>query len=150
MQSHAEREERPMSIVFQSFDLQGLHLRNRIIMAPMTRSRVGPGDTPTAMNAEYYAQRASSGLIISEAIVVSQRARGYLFTPGLYTEDQVVGWRLVTEAVHRKGGQIFAQLWHDTCLFSPTAMPPWARPTNTSRISIHSRSLNRGSRARSP
>ena len=81
-------------------------------MAPMTRSRVGPGDTPTAMNAEYYAQRASSGLIISEAIVVSQRARGYLFTPGLYTEDQVVGWRLVTEAVHRKGGQIFAQLWH--------------------------------------
>ncbi len=101
-----------MSIVFQSFDLQGLHLRNRIIMAPMTRSRVGPGDTPTAMNAEYYAQRASSGLIISEAIVVSQRARGYLFTPGLYTEDQVVGWRLVTEAVRRKGGQIFAQLWH--------------------------------------
>ena len=101
-----------MSIVFQSFDLQGLHLRNRIIMAPMTRSRVGPGDTPTAMNAEYYAQRASSGLIISEAIVVSQRARGYLFTPGLYTEDQVAGWRLVTEAVHRKGGQIFAQLWH--------------------------------------
>jgi len=81
-------------------------------MAPMTRSRVGPGDMPTAMNAEYYAQRASCGLIISEAIVVSPRGRGYLFTPGLYTEDQVAGWRLVTKAVHRAGGRIFAQLWH--------------------------------------
>ncbi len=99
-----------MSIVFQGFDLQGLDLRNRIVMAPMTRSRVGPGDTPTAMNAAYYAQRASCGLIISEAIVVSPRARGYLFTPGLYTADQVVGWRLVTAAVHREGGRIFAQL----------------------------------------
>ena len=101
-----------MSIVFRGFDLQGLDLRNRIVMAPMTRSRVGPGDTSTAMNAAYYAQRASCGLIISEAIVVSPRARGYLFTPGLYTADQVAGWRLVTAAVHREGGLILAQLWH--------------------------------------
>ncbi len=129
-----------MSIVFQSFDLQGLHLRNRIIMAPMTRSRVGPGDTPTAMNAEYYAQRASSGLIISEAIVVSQRARGYLFTPGLYTEDQVVGWRLVTEAVHRKGGQIFAQLWHVGRVSHLSVQPNGAAPlgpTNEHEPDLH-------------
>jgi 2,4-dienoyl-CoA reductase-like NADH-dependent reductase (Old Yellow Enzyme family) len=101
-----------MNLLFQSFDLQGLHLRNRIVMAPMTRSRVGPGDSPTAMNAQYYAQRTSCGLIISEAVVVAPRGRGYLFTPGLYTEDQVAGWRLVTEAVHLTGGLIFAQLWH--------------------------------------
>ena len=87
-------------------------LMNRIVMAPLTRSRAGKGDVPGEMNAEYYAQRASAGLIISEASQISQQGKGYAFTPGMYTEEQVRGWTLVTDAVHLKQGHIFAQLWH--------------------------------------
>ena len=79
----------------------------------MTRCRVsGPSYAPTAMTAEYYAQRASAGLIVSEGIMVSDRARGYCDTPGLYTDEQERCWKQVTDAVHRRGGRIFAQLWH--------------------------------------
>jgi N-ethylmaleimide reductase len=89
-----------------------LVLRNKAVMAPMTRSRAGDGDAPTAMNALYYAQRASAGLIISEATQISPQGKGYMWAPGLYSEAQIAGWTLVTEAVHAKGGLIFAQLWH--------------------------------------
>src|SRR5690606_19827831 len=92
-------------------DLRGLKLRNRIVMAPMTRSRA-PSTVPDALTAEYYGQRAGAGLIIGEGAQVSEQARGYLFTPGLHTAAQVQGWKGVTAAVHARGGAIFAQLWH--------------------------------------
>lgn len=100
-----------MSKLFQEFDLRGLKLRNRIVMAPMTRSRA-PSTVPDALTAEYYGQRAGAGLIIGEGAQVSEQARGYLFTPGLHTAAQVQGWKGVTAAVHARGGAIFAQLWH--------------------------------------
>ena len=89
-----------------------LKLKNRVIMAPLTRSRATAERVPTAMMAEYYAQRASAGLIISEATVISEEANGYLNTPGLFTDAQVEGWKLVTDAVHARDGLIVAQLWH--------------------------------------
>ena len=89
-----------------------LKLKNRVVMAPLTRSRATDDRVPTAMMAEYYAQRASAGLIISEATVVSEEANGYLNTPGLFTDAQVEGWKHVNDAVHAKGGLIVAQLWH--------------------------------------
>ncbi|MEJ2899154.1 alkene reductase [Acinetobacter sp. NS-4] len=89
-----------------------LKLKNRVVMAPLTRSRATSDRVPTPMMAEYYAQRASAGLIISEATVISEEANGYEKTPGLFTEAQVEGWKLVTDAVHAKDGLIVAQLWH--------------------------------------
>ena len=89
-----------------------LTLPNRVVMAPLTRSRAGEGRVPTAMNAEYYRQRAGAGLIVSEATAVSPQGVGYIDTPGLWSDEQVHGWRAVTEAVHADGGRIVAQLWH--------------------------------------
>lgn len=91
----------------------GLSTPNRIWMAPMTRSRAGePGDIPSELNARYYAQRASAGLIVTEATQISRQGQGYAWTPGIYTDAQEEGWRRVVEAVHRAGGRIAAQLWH--------------------------------------
>lgn len=100
-----------MTSLFDPFDLSGLALRNRIVMAPMTRSRA-PSTVPDALTATYYAQRAGAGLIVGEGAQVSEQARGYLFTPGLHTRAQVDGWKGVTDAVHASGGAMFAQLWH--------------------------------------
>src|SRR6266403_2231402 len=86
---------------------------HRVVMAPMTRARsTQPGDVPNTMNARYYAQRASAALIVSEATQVSPQGKGYSFTPGIYSAEQLAGWRLVTKAVHAAGGRIFLQLWH--------------------------------------
>ena len=101
-----------VSDLFQPFQLGPCKLANRIVMAPLTRSRAGHGDVPTALNAEYYVQRATSGLIISEATNISQEGKGYAFTPGIYNSEQVAGWKIVTEAIHRAKGLIFCQLWH--------------------------------------
>jgi N-ethylmaleimide reductase len=99
--------------LFTPLKLGALELPNRIIMAPLTRSRASqPGDVPTEMNARYYAQRAGAGLIISEATQISRQGQGYAFTPGIYTDAQVQGWKLVTDAVHAAGGRIAMQLWH--------------------------------------
>jgi len=89
-----------------------LKLKNRVVMAPLTRSRATADRVPTPMMAEYYAQRASAGLIISEATVISEEANGYEKTPGLFSDAQAEGWKLVTDAVHAKDGLIVAQLWH--------------------------------------
>lgn len=98
--------------LFSPYDLGGLTLSNRIVMAPLTRNRAGAGLVPSQFAADYYAQRASAGLIITEATQVSIQAQGYQDTPGLYTPGQVTGWRKVTDVVHAKGGRIFVQLWH--------------------------------------
>lgn len=99
--------------LFQPFTLGDLGLPNRIVMAPLTRNRAKHGtEAPHALNAQYYAQRASAGLIISEATQISRQGQGYAWTPGMFTPAQREGWRGVTTAVHAKGGRIFAQLWH--------------------------------------
>jgi N-ethylmaleimide reductase len=98
--------------LFQPYDLKTLPLKNRTVMAPMTRCRAGEGDAPTPLMARYYAQRASAGLIITEGVPVSPQGRGYLWTPGLYTSEQVAGWKQVADAVHAADGSIFAQIWH--------------------------------------
>jgi N-ethylmaleimide reductase len=94
------------------FDLHGLHLKNRVVMAPLTRSRAGEERVANALMAEYYAQRASAGMIISEATTISERANGFMHTPGVYTDEQTEGWKIVTRAVHEKGTPMFLQLWH--------------------------------------
>lgn len=99
--------------LFSPFRLGELDLPSRILMAPMTRCRTTqPRDIPNALMAEYYAQRASAALIISEATQISRQGQGYSFTPGIYSSEQIAGWRLVTDAVHAAGGRIFLQLWH--------------------------------------
>ena len=95
-----------------SYNLSGLELSNRVIMAPLTRSRAGAGNVPTDLNAEYYQQRASAGLIISEGTQISPQGVGYPDTPGIHSDAQIEGWKKVTKAVHEAGGRIFAQLWH--------------------------------------
>lgn len=100
-------------LLFSPLALGNLELKNRILMPPLTRCRAQqPGDIPTELMATYYAQRASAGLIISEATQISQQGKGYSFTPGIYSADQVEGWKKVTRAVHEKNGKIFLQLWH--------------------------------------
>ncbi|WP_026439484.1 alkene reductase [Acidocella facilis] len=101
-----------MPNLFDPLKLGELTLRNRIIMAPLTRCRASEGRVPNALMAEYYAQRADAGLIITEATSVTPMGVGYPDTPGLWSQEQVEGWKLVTKAVHNKGGLIFAQLWH--------------------------------------
>ncbi|PRC91207.1 alkene reductase [Solimicrobium silvestre] len=87
-------------------------LTNRVVMAPLTRSRAGQGDVPRALNVEYYQQRASAGLIVTEASQISRQGQGYAWTPGIYTDEQEAGWKQVVAAVHAKGGRIALQLWH--------------------------------------
>lgn len=102
-----------MPNLFERVSFGALELSNRIVMAPLTRMRSSqPGNVPNELNATYYAQRASAGLIISEATQVSPRGQGYPATPGIHSPEQVAGWRLVTDAVHRAGGKIVLQLWH--------------------------------------
>ena len=111
-----------------------LQLSNRVVMAPMTRNRAGPGNVPTPLNATYYAQRASAGLIITEATQVSPQGVGYPKTPGIHTEEQVAGWRLVTDAVHAANGLIFLQLWHVGRISHPYYQPGGALPVAPSAI----------------
>lgn len=101
------------AVLFDQVKLGKLTLNNRIVMPPMTRSRASqPGDVANDMMATYYAQRAGAGLIVSEGTQISEIGKGYAWTPGIYTTEQIAGWKKVTTAVHEKGGTIFAQLWH--------------------------------------
>ncbi|MCR9192083.1 MAG: alkene reductase [Gammaproteobacteria bacterium] len=122
-------------VLFTPFDMGELVLKNRCVMAPLTRNRATHGtDAPRALNAEYYAQRATAGLIISEATQISPTAKGYAWTPGMYSEAQVKGWRLVTDAVHAEGGAIFAQLWHVGRVSHPSLQPGGNAPVAPSAI----------------
>ncbi|WP_347555337.1 alkene reductase [Robbsia sp. KACC 23696] len=101
-----------MTSLFDPIKVGALSLPNRVFMAPLTRSRAGDSRVPNALMAEYYAQRASAGLILTEATSISPQGVGYAGTPGIWNNDQVTGWRQVTDAVHAKGGHILMQLWH--------------------------------------
>lgn len=123
------------NVLFRPFNLSGLTLRNRIVMAPLTRNRAIHGtDVPQQINVEYYTQRADAGLIISEATQISPTGKGYAWTPGIYSAEQVAGWKLITEAVHAKGGAIFAQIWHVGRISHPTLQPKGALPVAPSAI----------------
>jgi N-ethylmaleimide reductase len=120
--------------LFAPTTLGALQLANRIVMAPLTRSRAGEDGVPTDLHATYYAQRASAGLIISEATNISAQGRGYAMTPGIWTEDQVAGWKKVTDAVHVAGGKIVAQLWHVGRFSYVDLQPGGAAPVAPSAI----------------
>lgn len=120
--------------LFEPYTLGSLTLPNRIIMAPLTRNRAGEGLVPSEFAATYYCQRASAGLLITEATQVSAQAQGYQDTPGLYTKAQVDGWRKVTDAVHANGGRIFVQLWHVGRISHVGLQPDGAAPVAPSAI----------------
>lgn len=101
-----------MADLFSPVSLGSIALSNRIVMAPLTRNRAGEGGVPQDLNVTYYAQRASAGLIVTEATPISLMAHGYPALPGIYTDAHIAGWKKVTDAVHAKGGKIVIQLWH--------------------------------------
>lgn len=118
------------------YDLGGLSLPNRIALAPMTRSRAGAGGVIAPLTGTYYAQRASGGLLITEATQVCPEGQGYISTPGIYSPEQEAGWRAVVEAVHAAGGRIFAQLWHVGRVSHTSFQPGGAAPVSASAIGI--------------
>jgi N-ethylmaleimide reductase len=122
------------NILFTPYTLDDLTLPNRMVMAPMTRNRADENGVPKPMAATYYAQRATAGLLITEATQVSEKATGYMFTPGVYTEDQARGWRAVTDAVHDKGGRIYNQIWHTGRVSHPSLQPGGSDPIAPSAI----------------
>ncbi len=124
-----------LSVLFSPVRIGSLDLPNRIVMAPLTRNRVEPATlAPRALNADYYRQRASAGLIITEATQISQQGQGYLNTPGIYSDAQVEGWQIVTQAVHHAGGRIALQLWHVGRVSHVSLQPNGGAPVAPSAI----------------
>lgn len=121
-------------MLFTSHRLGPLTLPNRLVMPPLTRSRAATGNVPTDLMAQYYAQRASAGLIISEGTQISPQGQGYAWTPGIHSREQIAGWKRVTEAVHAAGGRIFAQLWHVGRVSHTSLQPGGAAPVSASAI----------------
>ena len=127
--------------LFEPYDLGDIRLSNRIVMAPLTRSRAANGLVPGPHAPEYYSQRASAGLIITEATQISAQAQGYQDTPGLYTPAQIAGWRSVTDAVHEAGGKIFVQLWHVGRVSHVDLQPDHAAPVAPSAIAAETKTF---------
>jgi N-ethylmaleimide reductase len=132
-------QTRSATALFEPAAMGDLQLANRIVMAPLTRSRAGEGLVPGALAAQYYGQRASAGLIIAEATQISAPAQGYADTPGCYTDAQVAGWRHVTDTVHAQGGTIFVQLWHTGRMSHTSFQPGGAAPVAPSAIAAKGR-----------
>ncbi|UCB55182.1 MAG: alkene reductase, partial [Thiotrichales bacterium] len=120
--------------LFSPITIGPLTLRNRMVMAPLTRNRAGEGNVPQDMNVEYYRQRASAGMIITEATQVSADGVGYPATPGIHSAEQVAGWQKVTRAVHDEGGLIFLQLWYCGRISHPDLLPDNHQPVSASAI----------------
>ena len=127
--------------LFLPFQFHDLFLKNRIVMAPLTRCRADDTDCPFDIHAIYYSQRSSTGLIISEATQISQQGKGYAHTPGIYTLEQVAAWKPVTEAVHKYDGKIFCQLWHVGRISHPDLQPNHERPVAPSAIKPEGKAL---------
>lgn len=134
-----------MHILFDPIRIGDIDLATRIVMAPLTRNRASPGQVPNALMAEYYAQRADpatgAGLIVSEASQISPQGRGYVDTPGIHNNEQVQGWRLVTDAVHARGGRIVLQMWHVGRVSHFSLQPGGGAPVSSSTRVAQSRSL---------
>lgn len=120
--------------LFTPLKMGPIELKNRIVMAPLTRNRAGQGNVPQNLNIEYYGQRASAGLIITEASQISPQGAGYPNTPGIYNQEQVAGWKPIVDAVHAKGGHIFLQLWHVGRISHPSMQPEGALPVSASAL----------------
>jgi N-ethylmaleimide reductase len=120
--------------LFSPINIGSIALKNRIVMAPLTRNRAGEGNVPCELNVKYYAQRATAGLIITEATPVSAMAHGYPATPGIHSEAQIAGWKKVVDAVHAMGGKIVLQLWHVGRISHPSLLPGNALPLAPSAI----------------
>ncbi len=127
--------------LFTPIRLGPYELRNRVVMAPMTRNRAGEGNVPTPLMAEYYTQRAGAGLIITEGSQVSPEGVGYPNTPGIHTDAQEKGWRAITDAVHARGGRIFLQLWHVGRVSHPSLQPGGVLPVAPSPVGIEGEML---------
>lgn len=127
------------------FSLGDLTLPNRLVMAPLTRNRATPGtDAPHDLNVRYYTQRAGAGLIVTEGSQISQEGQGYLWTPGIYAQAQVEGWRKVTQAVHHAGGRIFIQLWHVGRISHVSLQKDGAPPVAPSAIQAKTKTFIQG------
>lgn len=133
---------RSANALFEPVQIGALHLANSIVMAPLTRNRAGLVPGPCALG--YYAQRATAGLIIAEATQVSAQAQGYADTPGCYTDDQMLGWRKVTTAVHAKGGAIVLQLWHTGRVSHTSFQMDDAAPVGPSAIRAETKTFMSG------
>lgn len=126
--------------LFTPMRLGTLDIPNRVLMAPLTRNRAEPGtDAPVEMTARYYAQRASAGLILSEASQITPEGKGYAWTPGIYSSDQIAGWRAVTDRVHAAGGRIYIQLWHVGRISHRSLQPDGQAPVAPSAIAAEAR-----------
>ncbi len=123
-----------MTSLFTPIKVGPFDLPHRVAMAPLTRSRAGKGNVPTAMMVEYYRQRASAALIVTEATQISQQGQGYAWTPGIHSPEQIAGWRTVAKAVHQEGGRIFLQLWHVGRVSHPVFQPNGEAPVAPSAL----------------
>lgn len=133
-------------LLFEPVTMGTQTLKNRIIMAPLTRLRaVEPGDVPTALAGEYYSQRATAGLIIAEATQVSFQAKGYAGAPGVHTEDQKIAWKAIVDNVHAKGGKIVLQLWHTGLVAHNSVQPDGQAPISASDVNVGIRTSLRDS-----
>jgi N-ethylmaleimide reductase len=132
--------------LFDPVQLGALELPHRIVMAPLTRSRASrPGNAPTDLTVEYYRQRASAALIITEAAQISQQAQGYAWTPGVYSEEQLKGWKRVADAIHAEGGRVFLQMWHVGRVSHPTLQPHGGLPVGPSAMPVPGQTYIEGS-----
>ena len=123
-----------MTDLFSPIRFGAIELKNRVVMSSLTRNRAGDGNVPTDLVAEYYRQRASAGLILTEASLISPEAHGYPRTPGIHSAEQIAGWQKVTDAVHGAGGKIAIQLWHVGRISHPDLQPGGALPVAPSAI----------------
>jgi N-ethylmaleimide reductase len=135
---------RPANALFEPVEVGAFQLANRIVMAPLTRNRAGPGVVPSVFAAEYYSQRATAGLIIAEATQISAQAQGYSGTPGCYSDAQIAGWQKVTEAVHAKGGTIVVQLWHTGRVSHTSFQTDGQAPVGPSAIRANTKTFIQG------
>src|SRR5664279_1861145 len=132
-----------MTTLFDPIRIGELDLANRIVMAPLTRNRAAPGQVPSELAVEYYRQRASAGLIITEASPVSPEGEGYLDTPGIYSAEQVKGWRKVTDVVHAEGGRIVVQLWHVGRISHVSLQPNGQAPVSSTAMRADTKTFTR-------
>jgi N-ethylmaleimide reductase len=130
------------SLLLSPFDMDGLQLKNRVVLAPLTRGRAGAERMPNKLMAQYYAQRADAGLLITEATVISKQALGWIDTPGIYSQAQAEAWRLIVDAVHKKGAPIFMQLWHCGRSSHSSFFPDGHLPVAPSAIKIEGDSVH--------
>lgn len=132
-----------MTTLFDPITIGNIALANRVAMAPLTRNRAIDGQKPGPLTVEYYRQRASAGLIISEASPINPMAHGYIDTPGIYTAEQIAAWREVTDAVHEAGGRIVIQLWHVGRISHTSLLPGGAQPVSSTNRAAEAKTFNR-------